>query len=112
LLIHCHCFFYKNLKNYTIKSDGSTSCYGNPETGLVSAISEDLETSPSYHYNFKQGKLNCSFNSGELLKLSECLNRGDVRGNIGFVQMKMMTQLSIIWIFQENINTAMSPIGD
>ena len=77
-------FKNKNLKNYTIMSDGSNSCYGNPETGLVSAIPEDLETSPSYHYNFNQGKLNCSLNSGELLSLPECLNRVDVRENIGF----------------------------
>ena len=55
----------KRLQKYSITSNGQNSCYGDLITGLVSAVPEEKDLSPYYHYNFNNGELSCSYKNGE-----------------------------------------------
>ena len=59
--------FYENirLQKYSIISNGQNSCYGDSITGLVTAVPEEKDLSPYYHYNFNDGELSCSYKNGE-----------------------------------------------
>ena len=62
----------KRLQKYLIISNGQNSCYGDSITGLVSAVPEEKDLSPYYHYNFYDGELSCSYKNGEKFSISEC----------------------------------------
>ncbi len=62
----------KRLQKYSITSNGQNSCYGDSITGLVSAVPEEKDLSPYYHYNFNDGELSCSYKNGEKFSISEC----------------------------------------
>ena len=62
----------KRLKKYSITSNGQNSCYGDSITGLISAVPEEKDLSPYYHYNFNDGELSCSYKNGEKFSISEC----------------------------------------
>ena len=64
----------KRLHKYSIISNGQNSCYGDSITGLVSAVPEEKDLSPYYHYNFNAGELSCSYDNGVKLSISECNN--------------------------------------
>ena len=68
--------FYEDirLQKYSIISNGQNSCLGDSITGLVSAVPEEKDLSPYYHYNFNAGELSCSYNDGVKLSISECNN--------------------------------------
>jgi len=63
---------YKRLQKYLIISNGQNSCYGDSITGFVSAVPEEKDLSPYYHYNFNDGELSCSYKNGEKFSISEC----------------------------------------
>ena len=67
----------KRLQKYSITSNGQNSCYGDSITGLVSAVPEEKDLSPYYHYNFNDGELSCSYENGEKFSISEC-NRNNL----------------------------------
>ena len=62
----------KRLQKYSITSNGQNSCYGDSITGLISAVPEEKDLSPYYHYNFNDGELSCSYKNGEKFSISEC----------------------------------------
>jgi len=62
----------KRLKKYSITSNGQNSCYGDSITGLISAVPEEKDLSPYYHYNFNDGELSCSLENGEKLSIPDC----------------------------------------
>ncbi len=83
--------FYKDkrLKKYSITSNGQNSCYGDSITGLISAVPQEKDLSPYYHYNFNDGELSCSYKNGEKFSISECNSNnlgksddGDKEGDI------------------------------
>ena len=75
----------KRLQKYSITSNGQNSCYGDSITGLVSAVPEEKDLSPYYHYNFNDGELSCSYKNGEKFSISECnsnnLGKSDADGD-------------------------------
>ena len=75
----------KRLQKYSITSNGQNSCYGDLITGLVSAVPEEKDLSPYYHYNFNNGELSCSYKNGEKFSISECnsnnLGKSDDNGD-------------------------------
>jgi len=71
--------FYKvkRLQKYSIISNGQNSCYGDSNTGLISAVPEEKDLSPYYYYSFIDGELSCSYKNGVKLSISEC-NRNNL----------------------------------
>ncbi len=74
-------FEYKRLQKYSITSNGQNSCYGDSITGLVSAVPEEKDLSPYYHYNFNERELSCSFKNGEKFSISECNSNNLVKSD-------------------------------
>jgi len=62
----------KRLKKYSITSNGQNSCYGDSITGLISAVPEEKDLSPYYHYNFNYGELSCSLKNGKKISIPDC----------------------------------------
>ena len=71
----------KRLQKYSITSNGQNSCYGDSITGLISAVPEEKDLSPYYHYNFNDGELSCSYKKGEKLSISECNSKNLGKSN-------------------------------
>ncbi len=65
-------FTPSNLIGYEFDNEGSNDCNGNKNFSLVSIIPEDLETHPSFLYNFASGTIFCSYEGSEATKFPEC----------------------------------------
>ena len=73
----------KRLQKYSITSNGQNSCYGDSITGLISAVPEEKDLSPYYHYNFNDGELSCSYKNGEKLSIFECNSNSMIKSDDG-----------------------------
>ena len=65
-------FTQSNLIGYEFDNEGNNKCTGNENFSLVSIIPEDLQTQPSFFYNFISGEISCSYEGSEATQFPEC----------------------------------------
>tara|TARA_B100000073_G_scaffold165461_1_gene136959 strand:+ start:533 stop:1423 length:891 start_codon:yes stop_codon:yes gene_type:complete len=60
------------LIGYEFDNEGINKCTGNENFSLVSIIPKDLETQPSFFYNFSSGEISCIYEGYEASEFPEC----------------------------------------
>ena len=65
-------FTPSNLIGYEFDNEGSNKCTGNEKFSLVSIIPEDLQTQPSFIYDFTTGEIYCIYEGSEATEFPEC----------------------------------------
>ena len=61
-----------NLIGYKFDNEGSNECTGNENFSLVSIIPRDLNTQPSFFYDFTSGVISCIYEGFEATEYPEC----------------------------------------
>ena len=65
-------FTPSNLIGYEFDNEGSNKCTGNENFSLVAIIPKDLNTQPSFFYDFTSGAISCIYDGSEATEFPEC----------------------------------------